>query len=274
MSFLFSKKSDALNHAESTRTYSVFYEETSSCGSDFLLHNCCEVSICLTGNGICIADNKVLNADCGDMFIFNQFEPHIITHRENKPFATFGAFIYPEYIKSHSSPSSDLSDCFFNKKSNKITLNDAELTKLEELFVVFRRNLGFGDDILKNSAIDYFLVLLNNYYERSASYKPSNTVAEIIEFISSNIANDINLGSISKNFSISVNQLCKIFKDELNTTVSKYISAKRVSMAKKLLANKKSVAETATLCGFSDYANFIRVFKKLTGTSPGKYAKL
>lgn len=275
MSFLFSKRVDALKNAEATRTYGVFYEETVQQSQDFTLHNCCEISLILSDGNVCLADDKLLNVGCGDMLIFNQFEPHLITHRKELPFASFGAFIHPEYIKARSSCASDLSLCFFNKISNKITLKDDDIKKLEELFVAFRKNIGFGDDIAKNSAIDYFLVLLNKHYDRyTEPYITSNTASQIVEFISSHISEDLNLDIISRNFSISVNQLCKIFKEELNTTVSKYISAKRISMAKKLLSNKKSVAETAQLCGFSDYANFIRVFKKLTGTPPGKYKSL
>ena len=42
--------------------------------------------------------------------------------------------------------------------------------------------------------------------------------------------------------------------------------------AKKLLSAGNSVTETALACGFGDYANFIRVFKKHVGVPPGKYA--
>ena len=42
--------------------------------------------------------------------------------------------------------------------------------------------------------------------------------------------------------------------------------------AKKLLKNGHSVSDTAMLCGYHDYANFIRSFKKSVGVSPGKYA--
>jgi AraC-like DNA-binding protein len=45
----------------------------------------------------------------------------------------------------------------------------------------------------------------------------------------------------------------------------------KVIEAKKLLSSGKSVTDTAIMCGFDDYANFIRVFKKHVGQTPGKY---
>lgn len=53
--------------------------------------------------------------------------------------------------------------------------------------------------------------------------------------------------------------------------VTKYIVSKRITEAKKLLATEKSVTDTAFMCGFNDYANFIRTFKKAVGVPPGKY---
>ncbi len=275
MSFLFSKSSDALKFAEETQTYSVFYEETAKCDSNLSLHNCCEAVLCLTGDCTCLSGTKTYAVKGGDMFIFNQFEPHILSSKSSTSFARFGAFFHPDYIKMRSTPKSDLLTCFFSDKSNKITLNDAEIAKLENLFIVFRKDMGFGDDIAKNSAIDYFLILVNKYFD--AFFMPcdkANDISRILEFINSHLSEDLSLDIISKNFDASVNHICMLFRNELGTTASKYISAMRISQAKKCLINGKSVSETAQMCGFPDYANFIRVFKKITGLPPGKFARL
>ena len=62
-----------------------------------------------------------------------------------------------------------------------------------------------------------------------------------------------------------------MFNRYCGTTVTKYIISKRITEAKKLLSNGKSVTETAFASGFNDYANFIRTFKKTVGVPPGKY---
>ncbi|MBR1969258.1 MAG: helix-turn-helix transcriptional regulator [Clostridia bacterium] len=59
-------------------------------------------------------------------------------------------------------------------------------------------------------------------------------------------------------------------KNRGGTTVAKYIASRRITEAKKLLATGKNVTDTAILCGYEDYANLIRVFKKHVGITPGK----
>ena len=81
----------------------------------------------------------------------------------------------------------------------------------------------------------------------------------------------LSLDDIAKNCFISVNQLCHLFKKYLATTVSKYITSRRITEAKKYLREGKSVTETAFACGFNNYAHFIKTFKKAVGVPPGKY---
>ena len=107
--------------------------------------------------------------------------------------------------------------------------------------------------------------------DRGGSPNKHRTVQLAIDYINNNYSGELTLETISKNAYVSANQLCKLFKMYCNTTVSKYIVSKRITEAKKLLAEGKSVTDTAFMCGFNDYANFIRVFKKTVGTPPGKY---
>jgi AraC-like DNA-binding protein len=44
-------------------------------------------------------------------------------------------------------------------------------------------------------------------------------------------------------------------------------------MARELLKDNKQITEVCSLCGFGDYSNFIRSFRKEFGTSPKKYSK-
>jgi AraC-like DNA-binding protein len=44
-------------------------------------------------------------------------------------------------------------------------------------------------------------------------------------------------------------------------------------MARELLRENKQITEVCNLCGFGDYSNFIRAFKKEFGMSPKKYFK-
>ena len=134
---------------------------------------------------------------------------------------------------------------------------------------------GFGDDIIKRSLMSEILVDINRAVlmrEGEEGKTPAhNAVGLAIDFINHNFENPITLETVAKASYLSVNQLCRLFSESCGTTVAKYITSKRITEAKKMLAAGKSVTETALQCGFGDYSGFIRVFKKNVGVTPGKY---
>ena len=66
--------------------------------------------------------------------------------------------------------------------------------------------------------------------------------------------------------------LYKLFSTTFDCTVSDYIISKRISYAKNKLENSdKSVSEIGALVGVENSAQFCRMFKKYTGTTPTAY---
>ena len=273
---------DAIDTAISTRTYGVYFSEEQNPDLNIHVHDCCEVLLCLSGGNSFLIDGNAYSVDAGDLFILNQFEPHKITADPDKIFARFVLQIHPEYLYANSTEETDLSKCFYTRGtgiSHKISLSDEEIAKLQSLLITFRQDNGFGDDIIKNSAVNTFLVLVNQFFLKQAQDEniakcEDETIRNTISYINAHFDEPLTLELLAKNSFVSVNQLCKIFKNNFGTTVAKYIISKRISEAKKYLSAGKSVSETALLCGFGDYANFIRVFKKFVGISPGKYGRL
>ena len=75
-------------------------------------------------------------------------------------------------------------------------------------------------------------------------------------------------------FYLSSSYICRIFKAATGTTINKYITARRISIAKAQLNAGSSVFEAFERSGFSDYSNFFKAFTKAVGVSPKKYANL
>lgn len=281
MQYLFSKSADAIAHATNTRTFGAYYSEIQKPNLDIHVHNCCEILLCLSGGKNFLIDGNSYNVSNGDLFVINQFEAHKMTADPDIVFARFALQIHPEYLIANSTQETDLSHCFYARNdatSNKISLSDDEIAEIERLFILFRSNHGFGDDVIKNTAVNNILVLVNQYFINHAESSKSTCLVDdlmmrVVHYIGNHYAEDLTLEKLAKKSYISVNQLCKLFKKQFGTTVAKYIMAKRISEAKKQLSVGKNVAETALACGFSDYANFIRVFKKYVGMPPGKYYK-
>ena len=94
-----------------------------------------------------------------------------------------------------------------------------------------------------------------------------------IRYINDNFGAELSLDIIAKSCFVSVNELCKLFRQHMGTTVTKYVTSRRMTEAKKLLKNGVSVSDAAEKCGFLDYTSFIRAFKRSVGVSPGQYKK-
>ena len=97
-------------------------------------------------------------------------------------------------------------------------------------------------------------------------------VDEILSYINQHLTDNLSIAVLASHFYLSGSYICKIFKNTTGTTINRYITAKRISKAKALLAEGYSVTETCSLCGFGDYSNFLKTFTKMVGISPKKYA--
>ncbi len=66
--------------------------------------------------------------------------------------------------------------------------------------------------------------------------------------------------------------LAAVFRKFQNQTIGEYIQNLRIKHASHLLLNNKlSLCDVALSSGFSDQSHFTRIFKRLTGTTPGNF---
>ncbi len=282
MSFVFSKCSKAIDEAISTKGVGCFFSSNYDSNEDIHIHECCEILFCISGGNSFFIDNRIYEVNDGDIFVLNPFEAHKITYSTDSLFKRYVLQIHPEFLYNISSPNTNLASCFYQRGENishKISLSEKEKIAMIENFKKLETEEIFAGEIIKKMIITEIIVTVNMLFlhqNKKNSYHTdygNETIVTILNYINSNLSQKLTLEIISRNCFISVNELCKLFKKHLGTTVNNYIISKRITEAKKLLNNDLSVSETAERCGFSDYANFIRVFKNIVGVSPGKYKK-
>lgn len=115
---------------------------------------------------------------------------------------------------------------------------------------------------------------LKIYMDQLIRSETSNMFFEITEYIHDHIGEELTVNSICDHFFISKNRLYTVFHENSNTTFMRYVIAKRVEKAKRMLANdKKSIAEIAEEVGFQDYNYFIQTFKKQEKITPHLFRK-
>ncbi|MEI6132548.1 MAG: AraC family transcriptional regulator [Bacillota bacterium] len=88
-------------------------------------------------------------------------------------------------------------------------------------------------------------------------------------YLELNYNREINIVSLSREVNISKFYFIKVFKELTGQTPYEYLTDIRINAAKKLLIEtSKSVREVSGEVGFADMNNFIKLFKKRTGTTP------
>ncbi len=273
---VFDECQEAIDLAMREKSFGVYYSEKASTGLSMHVHEVCEVNLALSDGATFVIDNKIYAVKRGDLFIINPFESHKLSVQWAEKFVRFAVSVHPTFLYENSGADVDLSDCFYaSKESHRITLSEEEIAKLIDLLHKISGNYDYGEEILQKSyALQFFLEVNRLFHLRSEKKEKvfeHGAVQLAVDYINKNYAQELDLETIAKASYVSVSQLCRLFRRYCSTTVTRFIVSKRITMAKKLLTEGKSVMEVAFLSGFNDYAHFIRTFKKIVGVPPGKY---
>ena len=99
-------------------------------------------------------------------------------------------------------------------------------------------------------------------------------ISQAVEYIGSHLAGAASLNDISGALHVSKAYLSTLFKREMNTTVTDFVTKQRMKEAKKLLLETDMlVSEIYLKVGYQSDKYFIKVFKELEGITPLAYRK-
>jgi two-component system, response regulator YesN len=102
--------------------------------------------------------------------------------------------------------------------------------------------------------------------------KHLGAIERAVRYIQLNFTEKVGLADAAREAGLSEAYFSTIFKEEMGISFSAYANRLRVSMAKNLLIGSKlSLSIISGRCGFEDQSYFSRIFKKVTGISPGRY---
>ncbi len=99
-------------------------------------------------------------------------------------------------------------------------------------------------------------------------------IYEIAYYLREHAEEEISLQDIADRFYLSREYISRKFKQEFKENLSDYIARIRIEKSKLLLLNPDyRLSRIALLVGYQDEKYFSKVFKKLTGLSPGEYRR-
>lgn len=279
----------AIENCLADRTFSIAHLYKEEKAMDMHIHDCYELYYSISGGKQFLIDNSFYSIAPGDLFIINQYESHKLTQIDSMVHERIVLSIHPDFTRRISTAATNLDSCFTLRPEHfkhKLSLGREQQNRFLYYINKIVSAEGYAHDIIEQAAFMELLAMLNRLSASNAtvegtsvsdcvsSYKYSHQVDDILTFINKNIANPVSIEQLASEFYLSESYICRIFKSATGTTINKYITARRISIAKALLNEGCSVAESYEKSGFTDYSNFFKAFTKAVGVSPKKYAGL
>jgi len=262
---------------------------------DFHLHEFFEIYFFISGKVNYLIEKQIYQLKFGDLIIMNNHEIHKPSLFPGEPYERIVIEFDPAIASTMSSEEFNLLECFVNRpkgKFNKISLNNEQidqvfsyLYKIENL----SKSNNKSSSILKLTCFIELLVYINKLYSRqqdiakmqdstfsinmldSTDYIIPEKLSMIMDYIDKNLEEDLSLETLGKKFFLDKYYLSRLFKKYTGSNIHDYILYKRISKAKRLLSEGHNAMYTSIKCGFNDYSNFYRVFKKTVGVAPSRY---
>ncbi len=273
----------AIESCLETKTFAIAHLYKEEKAMDMHIHDCYELYYSISGGKQFLIDNKFYSIAPGDVFLINQYESHKLTQIDSMVHERIVLSIHPDFLKGLSTSFTNLDYCFSERSthfSHKISLSKEQ----QKRFLYFINKItsaeGYAHDITERAAFMELMVMLNMLSSANAEectapeYKYNHQVDDILSYINQNITQNISVAQLAEHFYLSESYICRIFKSATGTTINKYITARRISIAKSLLNDGCSVMDAYEKSGFTDYSNFFKAFTKAVGVSPKKYANL
>lgn len=142
-----------------------------------------------------------------------------------------------------------------------------------------RRYLTFIENQLENkinekleeTMFEMFNLLLQ---EQPLLVKVDNRIIAVISFIEQNISDPLQINSLARLACLSETQFKKLFKEQTNMTVMKYVTKLRMEKAQALITHTDySLSIVGEKVGYQEASAFSRKFSQYFGFSPSKFKK-
>jgi AraC family transcriptional regulator len=94
----------------------------------------------------------------------------------------------------------------------------------------------------------------------------------VIDFVAAHLGEDLSVSRLAEQAALSPFHFARAFKASFELSPHRYVQQQRIDQAARLLrsAADRSIADIAFELGFSSQAHFTEVFRRHTGTTPGR----
>ena len=246
-------------------------------------HDFSKIVILIDGDLTYYIEGKAYILKPWDILFVNKNEIHKPVVNPNKYYERIVIWLNPDFMAKYAQGNNDLLKCFevaIKNNYNLLRLNMKSIEIIKNLIQDIQNcnnSNEFGSEILKESLFVQLMVLMNRLFLNSDKNRDiediqyDKTIDGVLNYINSNLENDLSIDTIASEFFISKYYLMRKFKNQIGSSIHNYVVQKRLILARSLISDGLSMSSVCSRCGFNDYSSFVRAFKKVYGVSPSNY---
>lgn len=246
-------------------------------------HDFSKIVILIDGDLTYYIEGKAYILKPWDILFVNKNEIHKPVVNPDKYYERIVIWLNPDFMAKYAQGNNDLLKCFevaIKNNYNLLRLNMKSIEIIKNLIQDIQNcnnSNEFGSEILKESLFVQLMVLMNRLFLNSDKNRDiediqyNKTIEGVLNYINSNLENDLSIDTIASEFFISKYYLMRKFKNQIGSSIHNYVVQKRLILARSLISDGLSMSSVCSRCGFNDYSSFVRAFKKVYGVSPSNY---
>lgn len=236
-------------------------------------HDAHEIYLFLGGDADYFVEGSRYPLQPGDVMIMRRGEVHMAGLRSNLRYVRMGVhFDIREVLEAAGADS--LMDPFMNRPAGTFNHYPAALAPGNH-WRLFLQKIQDTEDL--SGQLCYLMALLAELREafpaiRNAEPQPPEPegIAAVTAYINRHLSDELSLERVAEHFFLSKAHLNRLFQQSTGTTIWKYITLKRMQLARELIAQGTLPTQAALQCGYRDYATFYRAYCRQFGSSPRK----
>ncbi len=251
-------------------------------------HQCCEMLFVHEGQGSIVLNRQAYDIRRGMLFMFQPFQLHHV-HAEVSPTTPYVRSIFymdPNLFEENLRPFPRRHAMFMSlwqdRNRNHAYDLSAQVEAMEWIYAAYNqaRVQGKGEEAEEMTLL--LLQILNciesvNGYEKqpakeSIAPRTLRYSETIMKWIEDHYQEEVSLDRLAEETHLSKSYVSRIFRQETGSSITDYLTARRIKKACRLLESTDwPVEQIAIQAGIPNSSYFIQLFKRVVGTTPFKY---
>ena len=242
-------------------------------------HDFHKIFIFLTGNAGYSIEGREYTLQPNDIVFVGAGEIHKPVPQDNLPYERVILYLSPAFFESLSAYDCDLFSCFHKMLENHSSLLRLPENSIKPFLSVTQelaassQSTEFAASLMERIKLIEALILLNRFFQPDytdcfTEVYAHPAVRATISYIAAHITEDLSIDRLAEHVFLDRSYLMHLFKSETGYTIGKYITEKRLFLARQYISEGYSITDSCFKCGFNNYTSFYHAYKTKYGSSP------